>query len=335
MKKFSICGYFSSFWNYAANFVKLFSSALIFSFIISSCTTTSEVVPLNDALKDDEILEKPQKEVIILEEPETVYVENVKKDPTIKGTEAIKVHLQDITEEPEYNVIQKRMKAWSYRKEHVYQIHCQTYHTTIIQLEPGEELAENPYLSETDVWRWSRGTAMENGMPVQLIFIKPDYINLISTMTLVTDRRVYMLELKSFKDHYMPLVQWVYPRSEELRPSFYKYEQNKIVTGTAGNLAEYLGNNAQFISSDYKISYSKRKRPVWTPVFVCDDGQKTFIVLDKQCMNMTFPAVFKKNNEIVNSEVKQNVIILNELTEKITLRNGRQKVKIIKKKTRR
>lgn len=48
---------------------------------------------------------------------------------------------------------------------------------------------------------------------------------------------------------------------------------------------------------------------------------------------MTVPTVFKKNREIVNKEFRKNIIVINELIEKVTLRSGRQKVTIIKKKS--
>ena len=48
-------------------------------------------------------------------------------------------------------------------------------------------------------------------------------------------------------------------------------------------------------------------------------------------LNMEMPAVFKNKNEIVNTITDKNVIQLNELITKVTLKLGKDKV-IIKKK---
>ena len=50
---------------------------------------------------------------------------------------------------------------------------------------------------------------------------------------------------------------------------------------------------------------------------------------------MTIPTVFKGKREIVNKEVRKNIIVINELIEKVTLREGKEKVTITKKKSRR
>ncbi len=267
-----------------------------------------------------------QSAVVFLEPPETIYGNPGEEETYLEGGEALKNHLKDITELPQYSVQQNRLKAWYYKKGHVYQLHCQTYHTTVIQLEPGEILKESPYLSETDVWRLSYGQGIQNGLDTTFLMLKPDYAGLTSTLTLITDRRVYMVELKSYKDHYMPYVSWVYPDYEDTRTAFTKWENDKKV------VEEFSGMNAEYLSFDYKIRHSITNKPAWTPVMVYDDGQKTYIVLDKKSLNMTIPTVFKKNREIVNKEVRKNIIVINELIEKVTLRNGKQKVTVIKKK---
>lgn len=288
----------------------------------------------NGDLTDDEyITEQKMKEndvesaVVFLAPPEMIYGQPAEEEKELEGGEALKQHLKDITELPKYSQVQNRLKAWYYKKGHVYQLHCQTYHTTVIQLEPGEQLKESPYLSETDVWRLSYGQGIVNGLDTIFLMLKPDYAGLTSTLTLITDQRIYMIELKSYKDHYMPFVSWVYPNYEDTRTAFTKWENDKKL------VEEFSGMNAENLSFDYKIRHSIRNKPAWTPVLVYDDGQKTYIVLDKKSLNMTIPTIFKKNREIVNKEVRKNIIVINELIEKVTLRSGKQKVTVIKKKS--
>ena len=63
-----------------------------------------------------------------------------------------------------------------------------------------------------------------------------------------------------------------------------------------------------------------------------DDGQHTYIILDEKCLNMTLPAVFNQKKEIINFNVDKNKIVINNLIEKVTLKLGKQKVTVIKKK---
>ena len=60
--------------------------------------------------------------------------------------------------------------------------------------------------------------------------------------------------------------------------------------------------------------------------------EDAYIILDEKCLNMTLPAVFNKNKEIINFNVDKNKIIINQLIEKVTLKLGKDKVKVMKKK---
>lgn len=274
-----------------------------------------------------------QKEIVYVEEPEVVYSAGGEKTAAdgkvLTGSDALKQLVKDSTVVPEY--AEQKLRAWVFKDKKIYQIHCQTYHTTVIQLEPEEEMMEVPYISEPDVWRISRGVGVVKGRQTQFIMIKPDYSGMKSTMVILTNRRVYQFELQSFKDHYMPYVSWVYYPEIESGESWQHFiaAKKSFDSQNASSLLE--GIRLDNLSVDYTINYSKRKPPVWCPAFVCDDGQKTYIVLNKMMLNMEMPAVFKNKNEIVNTITDKNVIQLNELITKVTLKLGKDKV-IIKKK---
>ena len=79
------------------------------------------------------------------------------------------------------------------------------------------------------------------------------------------------------------------------------------------------------------MSYSVFKKPYWLPTRVYDDGKKTYIVMDETVLHMTSPVLFNKRNERINYSVNKNLIVINELIEKVTLRVGKEKVTIKKK----
>ena len=73
-------------------------------------------------------------------------------------------------------------------------------------------------------------------------------------------------------------------------------------------------------------------KPGWLPKQVYDDGMKTYLVLDNMSLLTEYPVAFNERNEIINYRTKENTIIIDQLIEKVTLRLGRQKVVITKKK---
>ena len=325
----------------AISILALFSAGLF-----SGCATTVDVeeehanqfIEMNNEPEEDELLEDEvfineimktndvASAIIYVEPPEVRYdAEAAKKESKkLTGTEALKKNLSDITVLPEYE--DEHLKAWRYKEGDIYQLHTQTYHSTIIQLEPGEEMLEVPYISEPDVWRLSRGIGIKDGKDTQFLIIKPDYSSLTSTLIIITNRRVYQLELKSYKDHYMPYAIWVYPQQIQDSASWIEWQKRKQKAAY-----EFGGTNMQYCSVDYLIKYPAKKRPSWCPTMVYDDGKFTYIILDETTLHTSMPTAFIGKKQLVNTEIHKNIIVINQLIEKVTLVLGKQKVTVIKK----
>jgi type IV secretion system protein VirB9 len=219
------------------------------------------------------------------------------------------------------------MMYYPWDETFVYEIHTMPYRTTDIQLEPGEQVLEMPFLSEEKVWEIGAGVSRSSGQDMQHFFVKPSYANLVTSMIVITDRRVYHLLLKSFKDTFMAMVQWEYPPS---MPFTVKTEaMNKRVQELSNDT---LAVNPEFLSFDYKMSYSLFKKPVWIPKRVYDDGRKTYIELDETMLHTESPVIFNHRDERINYRVKKNLVIIDELIEKIAVRRGKEKITITKKK---
>jgi type IV secretion system protein VirB9 len=207
-----------------------------------------------------------------------------------------------------------------------YEIHTQPYRTTDIQLEPGEQVLEMPFLSEEKVWEIGAGVSRKNDQDVQHFFVKPSFSALTTNMIIITDRRVYHLLLKSFKDRWMVMVQWEYPG---VMPYTIKTEaMNRRASELTG---DGLLINPEFLSFDYKMTYSLFKKPLWLPKRVYDDGRKTYIELDEKMLHTEAPVIFNHRNERINYRVRKNLAVIDELIEKVTVRRGREKVTITKK----
>jgi type IV secretion system protein VirB9 len=279
-----------------------------------------EEIAIEEELKEVDV----EKTVVYIDSP--VYSPKQKEEaPKPTGAAAVQESTKAAIQVPLKYVNGMMFYPWD--ETFVYEIHTMPYRTTDIQLEPGEQVLEMPFLSEEKVWELGAGVSRKDGQDVQHFFVKPTYANLTTSMIIITDRRVYHILLKSFKDTFMVMVQWEYPSS---MPFTVKTEaMNRRVQELAN---DSLMVNPEFLSFDYKMSYSLFKKPVWIPRRVYDDGRKTYIELDEKMLHTESPVIFNRRNERINYRVKKNLVIIDELIEKITVRRGKEKITITKKK---
>jgi type IV secretion system protein VirB9 len=267
--------------------------------------------------------------VIYIDRPIYSPVEEKPPEPKLKGEEAVKASTEGALQVPIRFV--NGMMFYPYDETFVYEIYCQPYRVTDIMLEPGEEVLEMPFLSEDKVWEIGAGVSRKNNVDVQHFFAKPSISGLVTSMIIITDKRVYHILLRSYKDRYMTMVSWEYPRN--ILPFHVKEtamdERARRINGreTAADTID-----PAFLSFDYKMTYSLFKKPLWLPRRVYDDGRKTYIELDEKMLHAESPALFNHKNERINYRVQKNLVIIDELIEKVTLRRGKEKVTIVKKR---
>lgn len=325
-------------------------------FIFTACTTTRDLEKESQDFVKEEVNKLTQEEieeeakkaeeyqvyeklkvqdiedtVIYIERP--VYVpQEVEKSKTdkkkVKGYDAVAESLKSGTVEPEFY---KMGTFWyQYNENLVYEIYGQPYHLTDIILEPGEIVIGTPKLSEDEsAWELTAdvGKDVSTGLDVQHLYIKPAYSKQDASMIIVTDRRVYHFRLRSFSDTHMAMVKFRYPQTVN------KWLTKDETKGRSleNNLIRI--SNPENISVDYKIKYSTHKVPEFLPKLVYDDGRMTYIQVDEIVLQKKLPVVFNEKNEIVNYTVDKNVFVIPRLINKITLKLGKEKVIVEKKKT--
>lgn len=290
----------------------------------------AEEEKLNEAeLHNMKVLEEEktvdiQKTIVYVEKP--VYLPPEEPEPKkVKGKAAAQKSTESSICEPQkYN---HGTMYYDFDPDFTYIIYTQPYRVTDIMLEPGEQVIEMPFLSETQVWEVGAGVSRTGGVDTQHFFIKPACTALTTSFIIITDRRVYHLLLKSYKDAYMTQVKWQYPNLMpfNLKTEAMEEQINRMSKQTTGIDPKYL-------SFDYKMTYSAFRKPYWIPERVYDDGQRTYIVMKDTVLHMATPVLFNKSNQKINYIVDKNIIIVDELIEKLTLRIGKDKVKITKKK---
>lgn len=264
------------------------------------------------------------KTVVYVEKPVYYPMTEEKGKPELSGTDAAKESTKEAIVTPDKWT--NGTMYYDFDNDFTYEIYCQPYRVTDLILEPGEQVIEMPFLSEEKVWEIGAGVSRNGGVDTQHFFLKPAYTGLTTSFIIITDKRVYHMLLKSFKDCYMTQVKWEYPNTMPftVKTDAMQERINKMSKETTGVDPAYL-------SFDYKMTYSSFKTPYWLPTRIYDDGKKTYIVMDETVLHMTSPVLFNGRNERINYSVNKNIIIINELIEKVTMRVGTQKVTIKKK----
>ena len=109
-----------------------------------------------------------------------------------------------------YNAIQ--IYPWS--EGALYQVYAAPGQITNIALEPGEALTGAGPIAAGDTARWIIGdTESGSGTSRRVhILVKPTRPDIVTNLIITTDRRTYMIELRSRDDPYMPAVAWAYPQ---------------------------------------------------------------------------------------------------------------------------
>jgi type IV secretion system protein VirB9 len=127
------------------------------------------------------------------------------------------------------------------------------------------------------------------------------------------------------------MIRWRYPSAG--MPDTYLPAPGASGPGAAsGGDRDVPGIDPRFLSFDYRVSYGLFKKPKWLPELVYDDAKKTYITFPPQVLQQELPAVFENRRDIVNYRVTGNLIIIDKLIEKITVKIENMQVTVEKKK---
>lgn len=253
-----------------------------------------------------------------------------KEDEKKRGADAVQQSLKDSFIELEDFV--GGTSYFDYDKDRQYPIFTKQLALTTIMLNSDESMSveSNVFMSDTTRWEVTGDIFPGDGTQRQLIFVKPKAANLETNMTVVTDKRLYHFVLYSTSKNYQPMVEFRYPNEKPFRLANTKHEKPKEIKSIYDNL------DPDNVSFNYRVSVPVfQKRVDWVPKTVYDDGSHTYILLPDVVLQKEMPAVWEGKNEITNYEVDpehHNLIIINKLVEKVTLKVGKQKVVVTKKK---
>jgi type IV secretion system protein VirB9 len=275
-------------------------------------------------------------EAVIIEKPVYVPAEKATPEPPpppLSGRNAAAAANISGTKAPSAIDFTAAAVVYDYHPDWVYEVYSSPSRVTDICLEENETPLEAPFVSDSERWILGGGKNKSGDSSVSHIYVKPRERGLTASMVINTDKRSYHILLRSYEETYMPIVRWQYKLY--FPNDFFAPRRNQ---GNAADAAppveiskEITEVDPRFLSFDYRIMYSLWSKPRWTPRLVYDDGKKTYITFNDIILQNEFPAIFENRNDVVNYRVSTNLIIIDKLIEKITVRLGKQKIIIEKK----
>ena len=144
---------------------------------------------------------------IYIEKP-IYYPENAPQALTKPGETVANATAQGVMKPKDYN---GAMILYDYDEKLVYQVFTMPLRVTDIYLQPGEKVIEQPFCGDTTRWSIGGGVSKTIGVDTQHLYLKPSEEGLETTLIINTERRIYHLIIKSFKDTFMLAVMWRYP----------------------------------------------------------------------------------------------------------------------------
>lgn len=256
--------------------------------------------------------------------------DKLKKEEGPVGKDAVRASMKDsIVSLSEYV---GGMSMFDYDENKQYPVFTRKNSMSTIILNNDEQMLEGsvPFMSDSVNWEITGDIWQSDEGDRQLIMVKPTLSGLETNMLIVTNKRLYHFVLYSTKDDYQPMVRFRYPTE----PKFITSRTKKHMPLTLKSYYDELDMN--LVSFNYSISVpSLQKKIDWIPKVVYDDGSHTYIVLPEIVLQKEMPGIWEGSDEITNYEIHpdfHNLIIINKLVEKVTLRVGKQKVTVKKKK---
>jgi type IV secretion system protein VirB9 len=219
------------------------------------------------------------------------------------------------------------LHEFAYERGALYAIQASPQRITDIALEPGEQLLS---VSAGDTTRWIVGDARSgSGAGAQAhVLVKPNAGNLATNLVVMTDRRVYHVELRSVAGAAMAAVSWRYPPDMLLA--------NTAAPTASPKQPAQTSFAPEQLNLRYRIDGDKAD---WRPLAAFDDGRQVFIEMPETIRTMEAPPLFvigEAGPELTNYRVAGRYYVVDRLFTRAELRLGsgwRQKTVQIHRQT--
>jgi len=200
----------------------------------------------------------------------------------------------------------------------LYQVYTAPGEITDIALQDGEQLVGSGPVAAGDTVRWIIGdTESGAGATKKVhILVKPTRPELLTNLVINTDRRTYLLELRSTEKTYMASVSWQYPEDQLIALR----RQNQEADAAAP-----IASGVDLASINFRYAI-QGDNPAWRPLRAFDDGKKVYIEFPSGIAQGEMPPLFvigpAGGSELVNYRVNRNYYVVDRLFAAAELRLG-------------
>jgi len=200
----------------------------------------------------------------------------------------------------------------------LYQVYAAPGEVTDVALQEGEQLVGSGPVAAGDTVRWIVGdteSGTGNSKKVHIL-VKPTRPDLVTNLVINTDRRTYLMELRSTEKTYMASVSWQYPEDQLIA-----LRRQNAAAETAAPID--TGIDISALNFRYSIEGDD---PAWRPLRAFDDGSKVYIEFPSGIRQGEMPPLFvigpAGGSELVNYRVRQNYYVVDRLFAAAELRLG-------------
>jgi type IV secretion system protein VirB9 len=200
----------------------------------------------------------------------------------------------------------------------LYQVYTAPGQVTDVALQEGEQLVGAGPVAAGDTVRWIIGDTESGAGATKRthILVKPTRPDLLTNLVINTDRRTYLLELRSTPSTYMASVSWQYAEDQLIALR----RQN-----TAAVAAAPIDTGIDIAKLRFRYQVTG-DNPPWRPLSAFDDGSKVYIEMPRGLAQGEAPPLFvigpEGDGQLVNYRVRQNYYIVDRLFGAAELRMG-------------
>lgn len=199
---------------------------------------------------------------------------------------------------------------------------CKPLRVCVLQLEEGEEIIDPPRCGDTAQWEISPSKPDDRRQPH--IYIKPLDSGLTTNLVVVTDRRTYVVALKSRNDKYTPMVSFRYPENEARAWREHLAEQARLEQQKQQD-NQFKSGGQSFNAEDLDFEYIIKGDAKWKPLRVFNDGVKTYLKMPEVMKMYEAPVLLAVNDgkeALVNYRLHGDMFIVDQLFDKAVLLSG-------------
>jgi type IV secretion system protein VirB9 len=210
------------------------------------------------------------------------------------------------------------VQVYPYSAGALYQVYAAPGEVTDVALQEGEQLVGTGPVAAGDTVRWIIGdTESGTGATKKIhILVKPTRPSLQTNLVINTDRRTYLLELRSTAETYMASVSWQYPEDQLIALR----RQNK-----EAETQQPIAAGIDIAALNFRYAINGDSVP-WKPLRAFDDGSKVYIEFPSGIVQGEMPPLFvvgpAGGSELVNYRVRRNYMIVDRLFAAAELRLG-------------